>query len=136
MTWRVLPEVVWHAERPLLRTAPAPLFLLSAAVHASGVKVVLTGEGADEMFAGYDLFREARVRRFWGREPRSTIRPRLLARSTRIWSARRWPRARWPWSSSVATGSAGRSRVLAWATLAIDCGDPGAVHARGLPGGA
>ncbi len=32
-----------------------------------GIKVVLTGEGADEMFAGYDLFREAKVRRFWAR---------------------------------------------------------------------
>ncbi len=77
---RVFPDVIAHAERPILRTAPAPLFLLSQAVHASGIKVVLTGEGADEMFAGYDLFREAKVRRFWGRDPGSTIRPRLLER--------------------------------------------------------
>ena len=46
----------------------------------SGIKVVLTGEGADEMFAGYDLFREGKVRRFWGRRPASTLRPRLLER--------------------------------------------------------
>ena len=46
----------------------------------AGIKVVLTGEGADEMFAGYDLFREGRVRRFWGRQPASTLRPRLLER--------------------------------------------------------
>ena len=59
---------------------PAPLFLLSRLVRESGIKVVLTGEGADEMFAGYDLFREAKVRRFWGRQPASTIRPRLLDR--------------------------------------------------------
>ena len=45
------PAVIRHAERPLLRTAPAPLFLLSQLVHRTGVKVVLTGEGADEMFA-------------------------------------------------------------------------------------
>ena len=51
---RVFPEVVWHAERPLLRTAPAPMFLLSALVRRHGYKVVLTGEGADEMFGGYD----------------------------------------------------------------------------------
>ena len=76
----VFPEVVLHAERPLLRTAPAPLFLLSRLVRESGIKVVLTGEGADEMFAGYDLFREAKIRRFWGRQPASTIRPRLLGR--------------------------------------------------------
>ena len=75
---RVFPEVVWHAERPILRTAPAPLYLLSALVRERGIKVVLTGEGADEMFGGYDLFREGIIRRFWGREPDSDVRPRLL----------------------------------------------------------
>ncbi|HEY7447609.1 MAG TPA: asparagine synthase C-terminal domain-containing protein, partial [Vicinamibacterales bacterium] len=74
------PQVIAQTERPILRTAPAPLYLLSRAVRQSGVKVVLTGEGADEMFAGYDLFREARIRRFWARRPDSKIRPRLLAR--------------------------------------------------------
>jgi asparagine synthase (glutamine-hydrolysing) len=74
------PAVVLHAERPLLRTAPAPMFLLSELVHRSGIKVVLTGEGADELFGGYDLFREAKVRRFWGRRPLSSMRPRLLER--------------------------------------------------------
>jgi asparagine synthase (glutamine-hydrolysing) len=74
------PDVVRFAERPLLRTAPAPLFLLSRLVRDSGIKVVLTGEGADEMFAGYDLFREGKVRRFWGRAPGSLARPRLLER--------------------------------------------------------
>lgn len=74
------PDVVRHAERPLLRTAPAPLFLLSAAVQRAGIKVVLTGEGADEVFAGYDLFREGKLRRFWARQPGSRSRPRLLER--------------------------------------------------------
>jgi asparagine synthase (glutamine-hydrolysing) len=74
------PDVVAHAERPLLRTAPAPLFLLSALVREAGIKVVLTGEGADEMFGGYDLFREGKVRRFWARFPGSAFRPRLLER--------------------------------------------------------
>ena len=77
---RIFPEVIYHTERPVLRTAPAPMFLLSRLVHDSGIKVVLTGEGADEMFAGYDLFREAKVRRFWGRQPGSSARPRLLER--------------------------------------------------------
>ena len=77
---RVFPDVIAHTERPILRTAPAPLFLLSKLVHDAGIKVVLTGEGADEMFAGYDLFREAKVRRFWAREPNSTWRPRLIER--------------------------------------------------------
>jgi asparagine synthase (glutamine-hydrolysing) len=76
----VFPEVAFHTERPILRTAPAPLYLLSKLVRESGIKVVLTGEGADEMFAGYDLFREAKVRRFWARQPGSKLRPRLLER--------------------------------------------------------
>ncbi|RWN25709.1 asparagine synthase (glutamine-hydrolyzing) [Mesorhizobium sp.] len=76
----VFPEVIYHTERPILRTAPAPLFLLSRLVREHGIKVVLTGEGADEMFAGYDLFREGKVRRFWGRQPASTRRSRLLER--------------------------------------------------------
>lgn len=74
------PAVVRHAERPLLRTAAAPLFLLSKLVRDEGIKVVLTGEGADEMFAGYDLFREGKIRRFWARRPDSRLRPLLLER--------------------------------------------------------
>lgn len=74
------PDVIFHAERPVLRTAPAPLFLLSRLVREQGIKAVLTGEGADEMFAGYDLFREAKVRRFWAKHPESTFRPRALER--------------------------------------------------------
>jgi asparagine synthase (glutamine-hydrolysing) len=76
----VFPQVIEHAERPILRTAPAPLFLLSRLVRSHGIKVVLTGEGADEMFAGYDLFREGKVRRFWARQPGSARRARLLER--------------------------------------------------------
>ncbi|BAU47903.1 asparagine synthase [Sulfurifustis variabilis] len=74
------PRAVWHAETPILRSAPAPLMLLSGAVHAAGYKVVLTGEGADEVFGGYDLFREAKVRRFWARAPQSRWRASLLGR--------------------------------------------------------
>ena len=76
----VFPDVIYHTERPILRTAPAPLFLLSRLVRESGIKVVLTGEGADEMFAGYDIFREGVVRRFWAKQPESELRPLLLQR--------------------------------------------------------
>ena len=77
---RVFPEVIWHTETPLMRTAPAPMFLLSKLVRDSGYKVVLTGEGADEFLAGYDIFKEAKVRRFWARQPDSTWRPLLFQR--------------------------------------------------------
>ncbi|TKJ38254.1 MAG: asparagine synthase (glutamine-hydrolyzing) [Planctomycetes bacterium B3_Pla] len=73
-----LPDCLWHCEKPVLRTAPIPLFLLSDVVHRSGYKVVLTGEGADEVFGGYNIFREAKVRRFWARYPESQSRAGLL----------------------------------------------------------
>jgi len=76
----VFPDVIWHTEVPVTRTAPAPMFLLSREVHRSGFKVVLTGEGADEFLGGYDLFKEAAVRRFWARRPGSRFRPALLRR--------------------------------------------------------
>ena len=75
-----MPEAMRHIGCPILRTAPVPLHLLSARVRERGMKVVLTGEGADEVFAGYDIFREARVRRFCGRQPASPRRPRLFQR--------------------------------------------------------
>ena len=76
----VFPEVVWHTEQPILRTAPAPMFLLARLVRQNGFKVVLTGEGADEMFGGYDIFKEAKIRHFWKRNPSSGWRPLLLKR--------------------------------------------------------
>jgi asparagine synthase (glutamine-hydrolysing) len=76
----VFPEVIWHTEKPVLRTAPAPLYLLSRLVRNSGFKVVVTGEGADEMFGGYDIFKEAKIRRFWESQPDSKMRPLLLRR--------------------------------------------------------
>jgi asparagine synthase (glutamine-hydrolysing) len=73
-------DVIWHSEKPLLRTAPVPLFLLSRLVRDNRLKVVLTGEGADEMFGGYNIFKEAKIRQFWSRHPDSKLRPRLLER--------------------------------------------------------
>ena len=77
---RVFPEVIRHTEQPIVRTAPVPMFLLSNLVRESGFKVVLTGEGADEAFGGYDIFKEAKIRHFWARNPGSKWRPLLLKR--------------------------------------------------------
>ncbi|HWC49502.1 MAG TPA: asparagine synthase (glutamine-hydrolyzing) [Solirubrobacterales bacterium] len=60
---RVLPEAVAHAETPFLRLAPCSTYLLGALVHEAGVKAVISGEGADELFCGYDLFRELGARK-------------------------------------------------------------------------
>jgi len=71
-------KVVWQAEIPLLRTGAVPMFLLSGLVHKNGIKVVITGEGADEFLGGYNIFKEALIREFWSRQPDSRIRPLLL----------------------------------------------------------
>lgn len=77
---RTFPDIVWFAEKPLLRTAPVPLFLLAKTVREHNLKVVLTGEGSDEVFGGYNIFREACVRRFWARFPDSEKRANLIDR--------------------------------------------------------
>lgn len=71
-------HTLWHCEKPLLRTAPVPLHMLSRTVRECGLKVVLTGEGADEIFGGYDIFKEAKVRQFWSRRPGSSMHAVLL----------------------------------------------------------
>lgn len=73
-------EVIWHTERPLIRTAAVPMYILSGLVHDSGYRVVVTGEGADEFLGGYDIFKEALIRRFWARNPDSKWRADLLKR--------------------------------------------------------
>jgi len=77
---RFFPQALWHCEKPLLRTAPVPLFVLSSEVAANGIKVVLTGEGADEVFGGYNIFKEAKVRQFLSRQPESSLRAALLGK--------------------------------------------------------
>ena len=76
----VFPDVIRHAEAPLMRTAPAPMFLIWGLVRDNHFKVVLSGEGADEVMAGYDIFREAKIRRFWAEQPDSEARPALFKR--------------------------------------------------------
>jgi asparagine synthase (glutamine-hydrolysing) len=72
------PDVIWHSEIPILRTAPVPMYCLSKKVRENKIKVVITGEGADEMLAGYDIFKEGIIREFWSRQPDSKYRPLLL----------------------------------------------------------
>ena len=74
------PNTIWHSEFPLLRTSPTPMYLLSKIVRENNLKVVITGEGADEYLAGYNIFKEAKIRRFWAKYPNSTIRPKLLSK--------------------------------------------------------
>ncbi len=58
-----LSSVIWHCECPLKETYNAATHALSSAAQADGVRVVLTGEGADELFAGYTSYRFDAFRR-------------------------------------------------------------------------
>ena len=71
-------DIVYYGEKPIIRAAPVPLYLLSKKVREDGYKVVLTGEGADEIFGGYNIFKETKVRKFWSVDPASQLRPKLL----------------------------------------------------------
>jgi asparagine synthase (glutamine-hydrolysing) len=71
-------QAIWHGERPVFRTAPVPLLLLAEHVRASGIRVVLTGEGADEILWGYDAFKELKLLKFWAKHPTSNLRPQLI----------------------------------------------------------
>ena len=77
---RDVARAVWHLEQPIVRLAPVPLLRLSQLANRAGCKVVMTGEGADEILGGYDLYKECKIRRFWLRRPESRIRPLLLRR--------------------------------------------------------
>jgi asparagine synthase (glutamine-hydrolysing) len=73
-------QTIFHTESPILRTAPIPMRILSKLVKDNGYKVVLTGEGSDEMLGGYDIFKETKIRHFWAKNPDSKTRPMLLKR--------------------------------------------------------
>ena len=77
---RAFPDAVYHIERPVFRTAPVPLYILSENVRANNYKVVLTGEGADEVLWGYDSYKELKLLEFWSKFPDSRIRPLLIKR--------------------------------------------------------
>lgn len=51
-----LPKIVWHLDEPLADPAAVPVYFLSKQATKS-VTVVLTGDGADELFAGYDQYK-------------------------------------------------------------------------------
>ena len=71
-------KVLWHTETPLLRTGAVPMYVLSRNVNKHGIKVVITGEGSDELLGGYNIYKEALIREFWSRDPESKFRPLLF----------------------------------------------------------
>jgi asparagine synthase (glutamine-hydrolysing) len=77
-SWRpALVPAVDHFEYPLPHESAVPIVQISAAAQRQGVKVLLTGEGADELFGGYPFFHEREFRRALGGPRR--ISPRRVA---------------------------------------------------------
>ena len=52
-----LPKIIWHMDDPMADPAAIPLYFV-AQKAAQYVTVVLSGEGADELFGGYNIYRE------------------------------------------------------------------------------
>ncbi|MGZ2368743.1 asparagine synthase (glutamine-hydrolyzing) [Ancylomarina sp. YFZ004] len=77
---QIFTDVIWHLETPILRSSPSPMAMLSGLVRKNDIKVVITGEGADELLGGYNIFKEALIRQFWAKDPKSKYRPLLLKR--------------------------------------------------------
>ncbi|MBV8121477.1 MAG: asparagine synthase (glutamine-hydrolyzing) [Alphaproteobacteria bacterium] len=70
--WRLLPEIVSSIDDPAADYAILPTWILARTARAAGVKVILSGEGGDELFAGYGRYRSL-MRPWWagGRRPRA-----------------------------------------------------------------
>lgn len=69
----ILPTLLWHEDEPIAFPSSIPLYFVSRLAREH-VKVVLTGEGADELFLGYNRYRvtawnERLGRRYWGLLP-------------------------------------------------------------------
>jgi asparagine synthase (glutamine-hydrolysing) len=79
--FRALPGLVWHEDEPIAFPASVPLYFVSE-LASRHVKVVLTGEGADELFLGYNRYRVTAWNERLGR-PYWSVTPRWMRRSVR-----------------------------------------------------
>ena len=74
-----IADLIWHLETPLVTLLNLPLFLLSKQIRSMGFKVVLSGDGADEILGGYDYFKLQKLMAFIGRHE-TPARANLLRR--------------------------------------------------------
>jgi asparagine synthase (glutamine-hydrolysing) len=74
-----IEKLVWHLETPLVTLLNLPLYLLSRQIRDMGFKVVLSGDGADEILGGYDYFKLLKLMAFIGRNE-TPARANLLRR--------------------------------------------------------
>jgi asparagine synthase (glutamine-hydrolysing) len=74
-----IENLVWHLETPLVTLLNLPLYLLSRQIREMGFKVVLSGDGADEILGGYDYFKLLKLMDFIGKRE-TPARANLLRR--------------------------------------------------------
>lgn len=55
--WELLPKIVWHNDEPIISFASIAYYKMIEAARSRGLKVLLTGQGADEAFLGYKKFK-------------------------------------------------------------------------------
>jgi len=67
--WNLLPQVAAAMDDPVADYAVLPSYKLAQAAQEAGLKVILTGEGGDELFAGYGRYRRARRSKLFGGRP-------------------------------------------------------------------
>ena len=72
----LLPKLVWHFDEPFADSSAIPTYLVSKMAREH-VKVVLSGEGGDEVFAGYETYAAYRAAELYSRIPR-LIRKKLI----------------------------------------------------------
>ncbi|MCY3020225.1 MAG: asparagine synthase (glutamine-hydrolyzing) [Planctomycetota bacterium] len=66
--FRLLPQIVWHADEPFFDSSCLPTFVLAEKTKAHAT-VVLSGDGGDEAFAGYDRYVGMQLLRTYKRTP-------------------------------------------------------------------
>jgi asparagine synthase (glutamine-hydrolysing) len=71
-----LPRLIWHEDEPIGHLASIPLYFVSA-LAVKHVKVVLTGEGSDELLAGYGRYSKTVRNLCWGRRYQFLVPGRL-----------------------------------------------------------
>ncbi len=71
-------QIAFHIDQPIGDASLVPTYLVSRCAREAGVKAILTGDGGDELFAGYDTYRSGL--RFWGSDDEwSVVRDRTVA---------------------------------------------------------
>jgi asparagine synthase (glutamine-hydrolysing) len=81
--WETLPRLVWHEDEPIAFPSSVPLYFVSRLAR-DHVKVVLTGEGADELFLGYNRYRVTAWNERLGRGYRGMVPEALRQRARRL----------------------------------------------------